>query len=72
MKTFKITATAKVEVVTLVRARNAKQAEKIAMDRGAEICIHGSELCEHEISHTDFVLVDGTPDEINIHSVDEE
>lgn len=62
MKTYKVTGTVQVEVVTLVEADNEEEAEQIAQDRETSICIHGSEFSDGlSIENDEFVLVDGQP-----------
>ena len=59
MAKHRVTATAQVEVVTMVEAEDWQEAEQIAQDREVDICIHGSEFTGNE-SNEEFILVDGS------------
>lgn len=76
MKTYKVTGTVKLEVVTLVEAESEKEAGKIAQDRETDICIHGSEFCDGlSVESEDFVPVDcqpyGYPEDLSVEEYDE-
>lgn len=75
-KTFKVVSSVKLEIATLVKARNEKEAESIASDRLANgeitVCIHGSEMMGG-LNEEDFVLTNGDTSEYgDIISIDEE
>lgn len=73
MKKYRVTATASVQVVTIVEAENEEQAIQEAADRETDICIHGSEFAEGEASNTDFVPVDASTDSLtNFETIEHE
>lgn len=63
MKTYKIISTITVEVATLVKASNMKEAKEIALEKldngDVNICVHGSEHLDG-LNTENFVLVDGS------------
>ncbi len=68
---YRVTAYTEVEVATIVEADSEEEANKIASDREVDICIHGSELAEHESNEDEFVLVDGTFYGIKLSDIEE-
>lgn len=68
---YRITAVCKVEVVTLVEAESEELAIQEAMDREVDICIHGSEIANQEISDDNFCLVDGMCNELTNFEAEE-
>ena len=62
MPKYKIISSVTLEIVTIVKAKNEKQAESIALDRLANgeitVCIHGSEMTDG-LNESEFTLTDG-------------
>ena len=73
MKTYRVEATVTVEVVTMVQAESEQEAERIAADKEVGLCIHGSEFADgfECISGEDFVLKDGSWDNLELGEIEE-
>lgn len=68
---YRVTAFTKVEVVCLVEADSEEEAIELCDGKEAQICIHGSEMADGLTEDLDFVLTDGTHNEITDHQVEE-